>query len=63
MKRSRIVPALAVLLLVGGCADAARVLGPAIDGRFVLQGDVRGELDVDARIAVGGDYRGMVVVK
>lgn len=34
-----------------------------IDGRFVLHGDVRGELDVDARIAVGGSYRGSIVVR
>lgn len=37
--------------------------GGGIDGRFVLHGDVRGELDVDARIAVGGEYRGSVVVR
>ena len=34
-----------------------------IDGRLVLHGDVRGELDVDARIAVGGEYDGTVVVR
>ena len=37
--------------------------GGAIDGRLVLQGDVRGEMDVDARIAVGGTYQGSVVVQ
>lgn len=37
--------------------------GGAIDGRFVLHGGVRGELDVDARIAVGGEYRGSIVVR
>jgi hypothetical protein len=36
--------------------------GGAIDGRLVLHGDVRGELDVDARIAVGGEYGGTLVV-
>ena len=37
--------------------------GGAIDGRLVLHGDARGALDVDARIAVGGEYAGMVVVR
>ena len=36
--------------------------GGAIGGRVVLQGDVRGELDVDARIAVGGEYGGTLVI-
>ena len=34
-----------------------------IDGRLVLHGDVRGELDVAARIAVGGTYQGSIVVR
>ncbi|HEX6068213.1 MAG TPA: hypothetical protein VFZ18_00270 [Longimicrobiaceae bacterium] len=37
--------------------------GGAIDGRFLLQGGVRGALKVEARIAVGGTYEGTVVVR
>ena len=37
--------------------------GGGIDGRLVFHGDMRGELDVQARIAVGGEYAGSVVVQ
>jgi len=36
--------------------------GGAIDGRFVFSSGMAGELDVQARIAVGGTYEGAVVV-
>ena len=38
-------------------------VGGAIDGRFVFSNGVAGEVDVDAVVAVGGTYRGSVVVK
>ncbi|HUF26423.1 MAG TPA: hypothetical protein VMM18_05505 [Gemmatimonadaceae bacterium] len=37
--------------------------GGRIDGRLVFHGDVRGELEAEAIVAVGGEYRGSVVVK
>jgi hypothetical protein len=37
--------------------------GGAIAGRLLFSGDVRGELSADARVAVGGDYSGSVVVQ
>ena len=37
--------------------------GGGIDGRLVLHGGARGVLDVQARIAVGGDYAGSLVVQ
>ena len=43
---------------------AGRVqVGGAIAGRFVFSKGVEGRLDVDSRVAVGGDYRGMVVIQ
>ena len=38
-------------------------VGGAIAGRFVFSNGVAGELDVNSIVAVGGDYRGSVVVK
>lgn len=37
--------------------------GGMIDGRFVFSNGVAGRLDVVARVAVGGDYSGSVVVR
>jgi hypothetical protein len=37
--------------------------GGAIDGRFIFSNGVAGELDVNAIVAVGGTYRGSVVVR
>jgi len=37
--------------------------GGTIDGRLLFSGDVRGELSADARVAVGGEYSGTVVVQ
>lgn len=51
-------PAHADLLYMGRVQQ-----GGAIDGRFVFSNGVAGELDVNAIVAVGGEYRGMVVVK
>jgi hypothetical protein len=36
--------------------------GGQIEGRLVLSNGVQGRLEVDARVAVGGEYRGSVVV-
>lgn len=53
------VPARATVYYMGGVAP-----GGAIDGRLVFShGDVRGELDADAVVAVGGSYSGSVVVR
>jgi len=38
-------------------------VGGAIAGRFVFSNGVDGVLDVHAIVAVGGDYRGLVVVR
>ena len=38
-------------------------VGGTIAGRFVFSNGVAGELDVNAVVAVGGEYRGSVVVK
>jgi len=38
-------------------------VGGAIDGRFVFSNGVAGELDVNSVVAVGGTYRGSLVVK
>jgi hypothetical protein len=37
-------------------------VGGAIDGRFEFSTGVAGHLDVSARVAVGGEYQGQVVV-
>ena len=37
-------------------------VGGAIDGRFVFSNGVAGELDANAIVAVGGTYRGQLVV-
>lgn len=37
--------------------------GGAIDGRFVFSNGVAGELEVNAIVAVGGEYRGSLVLK
>lgn len=52
-------PARATVLYMGGVAP-----GGEIDGRLQFHhGDVRGELDADAVVAVGGTYSGSVVVR
>ena len=52
-------PARANLLYMGRVEP-----GGQIDGRLVFSsGDVRGELDADAVVAVGGEYGGSVVVR
>jgi hypothetical protein len=51
-------PVQANLLYMGGVEP-----GGAIDGRLVFSNGVAGQLDVKARVAVGGEYRGSVVVK
>jgi hypothetical protein len=38
-------------------------VGGTIDGRFVFSNGVAGELDVNSVVAVGGTYRGSLVVK
>ena len=37
-------------------------VGGAIDGRFVFSNGVAGELDANAIVAVGGSYRGQLVI-
>ena len=51
-------PAHANLLYMGGVQP-----GGLIEGRLVFSNGVEGRLQVTARVAVGGDYRGQVVVK
>ena len=51
-------PATAKMIYQGRSAP-----GGAIDGRLLLHGGVRGVLQADARIAVGGTYEGAVVVR
>jgi hypothetical protein len=51
-------PAHSNLLYMGRVA-----VGGTIDGRFVFSNGVAGELDVNAIVAVGGEYSGSVVVK
>ena len=51
-------PAHSNLLYMGRVA-----VGGTIDGRFVFSKGVAGELDVNAIVAVGGEYSGSVVVK
>ena len=50
-------PAQANLLYMGRVQP-----GGAIEGRLVFSNGVQGVLDVEARVAVGGEYRGFVVV-
>ena len=50
-------PAHSNLLYMGRVA-----VGGTIDGRFVFSNGVAGALDVNSRVAVGGDYHGSVVV-
>ena len=51
-------PAHSNLLYMGRVA-----VGGTIDGRFVFSNGVAGEVDVNAIVAVGGEYSGSVVVK
>lgn len=51
-------PAQANLLYMGRVQPGGR-----IEGRLVFSKGVRGRLEVDARVAVGGTYRGSVVVR
>lgn len=51
-------PAKSDLLYMGRVA-----VGGAIDGRFVFSNGIAGALDVNAIVAVGGTYRGQVVVR
>ena len=50
-------PAQANLLYMGRVQPGGR-----IDGRLVFSNGVQGVLEAEARVAVGGDYRGFVVV-
>ena len=51
-------PAQANVLYMGGVEPGGR-----IDGRLVFSNGVAGRLEVDARVAVGGDYAGSIVVR
>ncbi len=51
-------PARASVLYMGGVEP-----GGHIDGRLIFSNGVAGKLDVAARVAVGGDYRGSLVVR
>ena len=51
-------PASAKVLYQGGVEP-----GGEIDAHLIFSRGVAGVLDADARVAVGGDYRGTVVVK
>ena len=51
-------PAHSNLLYMGRVA-----VGGTIDGRFVFSNGVAGEVDVNAIVAIGGQYSGSVVVK
>ena len=51
-------PAHANLLYMGRVQPGGR-----IEGRLVFSRGVAGRLEVEARVAVGGEYRGAVVVK
>lgn len=52
------VPARANVLYTGGVEPGGR-----IDGRLLFSRGIAGRLKVEARVAVGGDYRGAVVVR
>jgi hypothetical protein len=51
-------PAQANVLYMGRVQPGGR-----IEGRLVFSNGVSGVLDVDARVAVGGEYSGSVVVR
>lgn len=51
-------PARANMLYMGGVQP-----GGQIEGRLVLSHGVAGRLEVEARVAVGGEYRGSVVIR